>query len=186
MSNKITPNADLQDADLSNADLSNANLPNANLRGANLRDADLQGAYLWGADLHGSDLHGSDLLNANLHGADLHGADLWGADLRGANLWGANRWGGMPIQAGRSGSGFFVPTPDGWRLTIGCWENKTVDDLRDLIEDRVEWPQASGRERERRRPMLVAVLALCEAHMVLHEGLIGILADKWGRGGEPE
>ena len=99
------------------------------------------------------------------------------ADLRGANLWG-----GMPVQAGRSGTGYLVPTPDGWRITIGCWRDKTLDDLRDLIEDRTEWPDAKGEERERRRPILAAVLALCKAHIGQQpDDIIDRLAEKWGR-----
>ena len=90
-------------------------------------------------------------------------------------------WGGLPIQAGASGDGFMVPTPDGWRITIGCWRNKTLDDLRDLIEDRVDWPQARGEERERRRPMLRAVLATCEAHIEQQpEDIIDKLHERWG------
>ena len=106
--------------------------------------------------------------------------DLQDADLRNADLRGANLWGGLPIQAGSSGSGYLVPTPDGWRITIGCWADKTLDDLRDLIADRVEWPEAAGAERDRRRPMLAAVLALCEAHIDQQPaGIITDLAAKW-------
>lgn len=49
------------------------------------------------------------------------------------------------------------------------------------IEDRAEWPEAHGEEREFRRPMLVAVLALCEAHIAQQPAdIITKLADKWG------
>ena len=126
-------------------------------------------------DLRYANLRDANLRNANLRNADLRNANLRDADLRRANLWG-----GMPVQAGSSGNGYLIPTPDGWRITIGCWWNKTLDDLRDLIEDRVEWPDASGEERERRRPMLRAVLALCEAHIGQQpESIITDLAAKW-------
>lgn len=132
-----------------------------------------------GVNLRGADLWGANPVGADLAGADLLGANLLGADLLGADLWGANLWGGLPIQAGASGSGYLIPTPEGWRITIGCWNEHTLDDLRDLIEDRAEWPEAAGAERDRRRPMLRAVLALCEAHIGQHEGLIEQLAERW-------
>ena len=124
----------------------------ADLRGADLRDAYLRGAYLGGAYLGG----------AYLRGADLRGADLGGAYLRA-----------LTFSAGPSGDGWLIrldaegkATVDGeWTISIGCWLNKTLDQLRDLIEDKVPWPEAEGAERERRRPYLRAVLALCEAHI---------------------
>ena len=151
----------------------------ANLGGADLGGADLWGANLRGADLWGADLGGANLRGANLWGADLGGANLWGANLRGADLWGANYWGGMPIST-PSGEGYLIPTPDGWHITIGCWRNHTLDDLRALIEDRAEWPEATGTLRERRRPILAAVLTLAQAHTEYHADLIPALAKKWG------
>ena len=97
--------------------------------------------------------------------------DLSGSNLRGSNL---SSVGGITFSAGPSGDGWMIrldkdgkwTDDDGvWKLTIGCFQNKTLDDLRDLIEDRKEWPEARGAERERRRPYLRAVLALCEAHI---------------------
>lgn len=73
-----------------------------------------------------------------------------------------------------------VPTPDGWRVTIGCWRDHALEDLADLIEDRAEWPEATGAERERRRPVLAAVHALCVAHAEYHADMIPALAEKWG------
>lgn len=177
--------ADLRDASLWAANLSAADLMGADMRGADLLDAHLRGANLTSANLRYAnlrrvDLKGANLWGANLSGADLRDADLRDADLWGANLCGANLWGGLPIQAGASGSGYLIPTPDGWRITIGCWNAHTLDDLRDLIEGRADWPEATGDERDRRRPMLRAVLALCEAHIGQHEGLIESLAERWG------
>ena len=161
--------------------------PGTTLNGSLLREllslADLGGANLTGANLTGADLTGANLAGADLWGADLWGADLWGANLRGANLAGANltdanRWGGMPIST-PSGDGYLIPTPDGWRITIGCWRNHTLDDLRALIADKTGWPEATGEERERRRPILAAVLTLAEAHTEYHADLIPALAKKW-------
>lgn len=139
----------------------------------------LRNANLSGADLSGADLRGANLRGANLWNADLSDADLRGADLYGATLWDANLWGGMPIST-PSGDGYLLPTPDGWRITLGCWRDHTLDELRALIEDRAEWPEATGAERERRRPILAAVLTLAEAHAAYHSTLIPALAEKWG------
>ena len=120
----------------------------------------------------GTTLNGS-LLRELLSLADLTGANLTDADLRGADLWG-----GMPIST-PSGEGYLIPTPDGWHITIGCWRNHTLDDLRALIEDRAEWPEATGTLRERRRPILAAVLTIAEAHTEYHADIVQTLAKKW-------
>lgn len=121
----------------------------------------------------------------HLRGANLRGANLWGADLRNANLQsadlrGADLWGGLAVQAGISGSGDLRPTPDGWRISIGCWKHHTLDDLDDLIHDRVDWPEAKGNQRDKRRPMLIAVHALCLAHIAQQpDDIITNLDKKW-------
>ena len=97
--------------------------------------------------------------------ADLWGANLWGANLRGANLRGADLWGAihphiLPIGAGRSGDGAFYPTPEGWRVSIGCWKHKTIEEFDQLLSDEIEWPGARGEERDRRRPLLQAYRTL--------------------------
>ena len=139
---------------LSLADLRYANLTNANLSDANLRYADLRNANLW---------------NANLRVANLTGANLSYANLPGY----------LPLST-PSGAGWLIPTPDGWRITIGCWRDRTLNDLQDLIADRTEWPEATGDERERRRPILAAVLATAHAHTEYHAGIVPALANKWG------
>lgn len=133
------------------------------LHGADLSRADLRGADLNGADLSWADLRGADLLGADLHGADLYRADLNGANLRGADLNGALHEHILPINAGASGMGALYPQAEGWRVAIGCWRHHTLDDLDDLIADRVDWPEAVGEERERRRPLLAAIRATCDA-----------------------
>ncbi len=136
--------------------------------GSNLGGADLGGAYLRGADLGGADLRGAYLRGADLRGADLRGADLRGAYLRGADLRGAYLRGVihehvMPINAGKSGDGALFPTHEGWRISIGCWRGKTLEELDQLLADEVEWPEARGAERDRRRPLLAAYRALADA-----------------------
>ena len=158
----------------------------ADLRSANIRSANLGGADLYAANLYAANLGGADLYAANLYAANLGGADLRGANLRGANLYAANLRGanlaaadGITFNAGPSGHGHLLPLDaDGkhdrtgrWRITIGCWRHKTLDDLRALIDDKAEWPEAEGDERDRRRPYLAAVLALCEAHIAYHEAV---------------
>jgi len=133
-------------------------VPGADLRYANLRDADLRGA---------------DLRYANLRYANLRDADL-----RGANLRGADWWGGMSLNT-PSGAGYLIPTPAGWKITIGCWANKTLKDLRAIVEGD-DWPESKGVERERRRPIMAGVLALCEAHAEYYSEIVSELAKKWG------
>ena len=135
--------------------------------------SNLRGADLGGADLGGADLGGAYLRGAYLRGADLGGADLRGADLRGADLRGAIHEHIMPINAGRSGDGALFPTHEGWRISIGCWKGKTLAEFDALLADEMEWPEANGAERDRRRPLLQAYRALCDAFMASHpEGLI--------------
>ena len=149
--------------------------PDADLRGADLRGADLCWANLRGANLRGANLRG-----ANLRGADLRGADLCGADLCWADLCWAN-WRGLHIDGLPSGQVTLTPTPEGWDLTIGCWQHKTLADLAALIAGEITPPEARGPEIERRRPSWVAVLALCEAHAGMHPDVIEALAAKWGQ-----
>ena len=152
-----------------------AYLCDADLRGADLRGADLRGAYLCGANLCDADLRDADLRWANLRDADLRGANLWGANLRGAE------WRGLRIDGLPSGQVTLTPTPEGWDLTIGCWQHKTLADLAALIAGEITPPEARGPEIERRRPSWVAVLALCEAHAGMHPDVIEALAAKWGQ-----
>ena len=147
-----------------------AYLCDADLRGADLRGADLRGAYLCGANLCDADLRDADLRWANLRDADLRGANLRGADWRGAD------WRGLHIDGLPSGQVTLTPTPEGWDLTIGCWQHKTLADLAALIAGEITPPEARGPEIERRRPSWVAVLALCEAHAGMHPDVIEALA----------
>lgn len=98
-----------------------------------------------------------------LHRSNLSGADLWGADLWGAYLYGAIHEHIMPINAGASGMGALYPQADGWHVSIGCWRHHTLEDFADLLADRIDWPEAVGEERERRRPLLRAIHATCLA-----------------------
>ena len=143
-----------------------------------LRRADLRWADLYDADLTGANLYGADLQGANLCWVELSGADLSGVNLRGATLKGVDLPGYMPLKT-PSGDGDIRATPYGWRVTIGCWDNRTLEDLKALIADKVDWPEAKGDEREKRRPFLVAVAALMEAQAAYYPNLITELAEKW-------
>ena len=156
-------------ANLREADLSGADLRRADLREANLRRADLSGANLREANLYGADLYGADL-----SGADLRGANLCEANLREANLWGGFRFDGLP-----SGQATMVPTIDGWVLSVGCWKG-TMEELRVLVSQDEGWPEARGEEVARRRPGLLAMVALAEAHTVLHADKLAAVIVKWG------
>ena len=168
---------DLPSADLADADLRRSNLNRANLRDAYLSGADLSSAYLIGADLRDADLTFAKACHADMRYTDLRGADLYDADLRSANLHGAHllsvdlRYsnttaanltglflGGLP-----SGNLVFIPTTEGWHLTIGCWSG-TTDELREMIAKDEGWPEAEGEEITERRPMLEAMADACDAY----------------------
>ena len=159
----------------------------ADLQGANLQGADLWGANLQGADLWGADLQGANLQGADLQGANLQGANLWGANLQGANLWGADLQGANLHQdsvvraLGETPSGLALiqPTPEGWRMSVGCWRG-TPDALRAMISKDQGWPEARGEQIVERRPFLENVLALADWHMGQHPKVIDELVAKWG------
>jgi uncharacterized protein YjbI with pentapeptide repeats len=204
---EIRPGADLKGADFEGADLRGASLHEANaawvnFEGAQLQGVNLEGANLVSANLKGADLEDASLMDANaacanfeganlcdvvarcadLQSVKLEGANLEGTDLRCTNLYGAGEWGGLVFGAGADGDGYLVPTPAGWRVTLDYSTAQELDWLRDLIADRVDWPGASGPEPERRRPMIRAVLALCEAHIAQQPAdIIDGLAERWGR-----
>ena len=153
--------------------------PDADLRGEDLRDANLRDADLRGADLTGANLRGANLGGANLSDADMTGANLGGANLRGANLtWAASAARILHLEGLPSGETIFMPTPTGWYLTVGCWEGE-LEDFKTLIASDEGWPEARGVEVARRRPLLQAVAALCEAHVGLYPTVIDELAEKW-------
>lgn len=133
----------------------------ADLRAANLRALNLQDADLYGASLRDADLRRADLSDANLRGADLYGA----------------HWDGLRIDGLPSGQLTLVPTPNGWTLNIGCWTG-TPESLHELIAGD-DWPSAEGEERERRRPILAAVAATCDAHIAANPNIITELEKKW-------
>jgi len=126
----------------------------------------------------GEDLRGADLRGEDLRGMDLLDADLSGAKLSGANLSGANLWRGMSLNT-PSGVGYLIPTPAGWKITIGCWANKTFEDLRAIVEGD-DWPESKGVKRERRRPIMAGLLAMCEAHAEYYSKIVPGLAKIWG------
>jgi hypothetical protein len=180
------PGADLRGADLRGAYLVGANLVGANLYGTDLRDADLVGADLYGTDLGdanlvGANLYGTDLGDANLVGANLHGANLVGANLRDAN-GGVLRVDGLP-----SHQVTLIPEVGGWVLRVGCQHGDGVEWLRDIAtsDDPGDWPEAdSAEEIARRRPSLLALISLVEAHMTAHEADLKAVQDKWGKKAE--
>ena len=176
--------ADLSGANLRGADLSGADLRWANLREADLRGADLSGANLREADLRGADLRWADLRWANLREADLRWADLrWAnlreADLREADLSEASSRVVLAVRGLPSGPVEFKPTPDGWRISIGCWREHTTDELRALIAKDTGWPEATGAHVTARRPMLAAVADLCDAWAADRADVLAEIVAKW-------
>lgn len=153
--------------DLHGVDLTDVDLTDVNLYAADLTGADLTGANLAEANLLRANLRRANLLRANLTGANLHAADLY------ATIWRGLRIDGLP-----SGQVTLMPTPSGWRLSVGCWQDNTVQDLRELIAGNV-WPGAEGDEQERRRPALAAVADLCDTHVAANPDIVPELAEQW-------
>lgn len=166
---------------LRHIDLAGANLHMADLAGADLCGADLQRANLSCADLMQANLYRADLYRANLRAADAHGIDLEMANLSKTNLIGANLCpaemsGGITFTGLLPGSGYLVPTPTGWEITIGCWKSKPFEDFRAAIKGEAEWPIPEWLEQKSHRPTFVALLPLCEAHIAAHPDAVSDLA----------
>ena len=157
--------------DLNGADLSNVALDGANLTGVQFFGANLYRASLRWADLTGADFRWANLRGAKLYGANLRGAKLYGADLR------VMLWSGFYVDGLHPYRCLLIPTPEGWTVTIGCWTG-TVAELRTLIAGD-QWPEASGDEIIRLRPLLVAFCDMCDVHMAAHPTVIDDLAEIW-------
>ena len=135
-----------------------------------------------GANLRGAYLMDAEMEDANLRGANLRHTDLRYADLRDANLWGANLadadWDGLQTHGLPSGDALLIPTPDGWRVRVGCWSG-TLDALAEMVAGD-DWPKSEGEEIARRRPGLEAWIALCRAHIAANPDVVPALSEKWG------
>ena len=118
-----------------------------------------------------------DLSRLDLRGADLRGADLSWADLRGADLRNSvSRI--LTVTGLPSGDTYYVPTPDGWVLHVGC-ETGSTDSLRALIAGE-NWPSRCDlEERERRRPGLALLADLCDAHAAMWPDVVRDLSNRW-------
>ena len=144
------------------------------LQGADLRGVDLQGADLRGAYLRGANLRYAYLRGANLRSAYLWGVDLWGADLRDVDLRDAyGKPAVLAVTGLPSGAAILVPWPDGWELRVGRWYG-TPDSLAELIATDEGWPEATGEECARQRPLLEALIVLCRAWIDAHPDAIAV------------
>lgn len=190
----------LSGSNLNSSNLSGSNLSGVNLSGSNALWADFTGSNLSGSNLSGSNFSGSTFYCSNLSGTYLRGSKLSWADFTGSNLSrsnlsltnltetnlrevnssGATIPGYIPLKT-PSGEGDIRATPDGWRVSLGCWQHRTLSELQLIIADKVDWPEARGDEREKRRPFLVAVAALMEAQIAYYPNLIAELEEKWKR-----
>lgn len=128
------------------------NLAHMDLAGLDLSGVDFTGAYMPGVYAPGVDLTRSILYRANLTGAYLAGANLYRARLIGLFL------DGLP-----SGNLIFLPTTDGWHLTIGCWSGTTTE-LREMIAGDEGWPEAEGEDISVLRPALMAAADMCDTY----------------------
>ena len=171
--------SNLRGSNLSGSDLRGSNLSGSNLRGSDLRGSDLRWSDLSGSDLSGSNLRGSDLRGSDLRGSDLRGSDLRWSDLSGSDLSGASSRVVLAVRGLPSGPVEFKPTPDGWRISIGCWREHTTDELRALIAKDTGWPEATGAHVTARRPMLAAVADLCDAWAADRADVLAEIVAKW-------
>lgn len=147
-------------------------LDGADLREADLFEIDLSKAYLRGVDLSGANLRGANLSRAKLDWANLSGADLYGADLRGAV-------GVVDLGRTPSGPAWMVPLPNGtWQLTVGCWDG-TRAELRTLIAGD-DWPDATGTEQARRRPILASLADHADNLAAYHHDWLQAVVKRWG------
>lgn len=171
---------DLSGLDLSGVDFTGAVLFNADLRRTNFRGADMRRTNMRGADMRGADFRGANLSGAALRytkppGADMRHTNLTGADLRATNLP------GLFLDGLPSGDLTFVPTPEGWSLTIGCWTG-TTDELRAMIAKDDDWPEAEGEQIAVRRPALMAAADMCDAYANANPGALAQVrstANQW-------
>ena len=141
---------------------------------ATVREA-LEEAVAAGSNLRYSNLSYSNLSYSNLSGSDLSGSDLSGSDLSGSDLRGTTC---LSVTGLPSGHAILAPLPEGWRLTIGCW-NGTVPELRELIAKDTGWPEASGEQIAARRPMLTALADMCDAWTATNGIALQQVQDKW-------
>lgn len=148
-------------ADLSGADFYHASLRYADLHQANLSDALLAQADMFGAILEESNLYKADLQRANLGKSNINRANLTETNLVEANLHAAETGGAMTFTGLPSGDGYFVPTPNGWRISIEYWADKTLEELRAIANNQAEF---------------AGLLAMCEAHAAAYPGIIDELA----------
>ena len=65
-------------------------------------------------------------------------------------------------------------------MTVGCWSG-SPSDLRALVAQDEGWPESEGAELLRRRPGLVAVLDLVDAHMVFHAERLVEVVERWSK-----
>ena len=148
------------------------------LRGVDLRRANLRGANLRGANLQGANLGGANLENANIQRASLGGARLQRANLAGACLQETNlshvKWDGLRVDGLPIGQLTFVPTPNGWQLTIDEWRG-TLNDLRTVGAESCHSTGEKDNTSVCSKSTLEAVIALCEAHIANNPEAIEIL-----------
>lgn len=126
-----------------------------------LSEVDLRGSNLTGTNMTGTDLTDANLRHTNMRCVNMRDADMTGATLYRTNMTDVDMC-GLLLNGLPSGELAFIPTANGWYLTIGCWTG-TTDELREMIAEDDDWPEAMGREVARRRPMLAGAADMCDA-----------------------
>lgn len=175
---------DLREVDLRGLDLSRAIFSESNLQNAELTDVDLTNASFSGTDLRGAWMTRVNLTDASLRHTrttylELAGANLTGADLRHSGLTG---WGVLVLlRVLPSGDAQLVPTPAGWAMRVGCWGG-TPAELRELVSQDEDWPEARGSQVAQRRPGLLALLDLVDFHTAQRDNqdYLAAVTRQWG------
>lgn len=154
-----------EDLDLSHTSLPRFRAPGHSFKGTSFNHASLWNAYLPYTLLTEVDLRGADLRFATLNHSPMTGAKFD----RETNFSGASV-GGSPIltisgmPSGQLSLWPLYNDPVPWWVRIGCWSG-SVEELEELIiNPYIEWPYATGIERQRRVPVLTAAHAMIQTH----------------------
>lgn len=162
--------------------MSHVNLRQATLDKSELRRASLYRANLTGVSARDTNLYGANLCMSEMRLINLQDSNLDKSDLDGSNLSGA---GGsvLSIVGLHHYQCILKPTPRGWRVDIGCWRDKTVNELQELINGD-KWPSAIGAEVDDLRPRLQTFINMSHAHMEAHHEALEIAQRYWTTDGE--
>lgn len=174
--------ADLRGCLMQHAILDGANLAKAKLDVANAGSSSFRGAHLWRASATDANFTFANFGYASLPYINLCESRLTGANFHGADIYESYGWGDPCLQVTGldSGPATFLPTWEGWRLQVGCWQG-TLEDLEAIISGDDGWPEATPDQIPVRRPGLGFLLGLCRDHVERHPSAVADLGTAWCR-----